>query len=284
MLDQTDRLSFWSRLASSVAEHWDLFRERHARHFHYLQLVNFLIRRELKVKYRGTILGYLWSMLNPLLTMTVISLVFSRLMRGIPDYNIFVLSGLLIWNVALGTIISGTNSIVANTHLLRKVKMPIWVFPLVSLGSSLTNFLLSLLPFAVVFAFSDRSLDLQILLVPILIIMFALFLTGISLTLATLNVFFRDISHVLDPVLTLVFYATPIIYDRHSDIIPEKIAKILGYNPFTHYIETIRACLYGSSEPPSLESIAITVGLAIISMLTGYWVYKRKRAEILFNL
>ncbi|RZM17918.1 MAG: ABC transporter permease [Pedobacter sp.] len=206
---------------------------------HYVSLVSILVRRELKVKYRGTFLGYAWSMLNPLLTMLVITVVFQHFNKGTPDYNLFVLSGILAWNLAAQTITLGTQAIVNAQGLLKKVKLPIWIFPMVPLGASATNFALSLVPFSIFFMISGRPLSHHwYLFIPVFLI-FVVFLCGISLLLSSLNVFFRDIGHTLDPIMSLFFYASPIVYDRHGGNFSEKIVMLLGLNPFTHFIEAM---------------------------------------------
>jgi ABC-type polysaccharide/polyol phosphate export permease len=242
-----------------------------------------MVKRELKVKYRGTILGYLWSMLNPLLFMLTISFVFSHMMKGIPNYSLFVLAGILSWNLVSVGIIGGTHSISNSGHLLRKIKMPIWVFPLVPLASGGVNFVLALVPFVIVLYATGNSLGLGILGLPLVFILFAGFLLGAALSFSTLNVFFKDVGHVLEPVLQLIFYATPIIYDRHNPSIPEYAAKLLNLNPFTHYIEAMRSCLvYGKF--PDLMEFLIMGACTSLSLTIGFLIYKKTKKKIIFNV
>ena len=249
----------------------------------YLRVVILMVKRELKVKYRGTVLGYLWSMLNPLLFMLTISFVFSHMMKSIPNYNLFVLAGILSWNLVSMAIIGGTHSIAHSGHLLRKIKMPIWVFPLVPLASGGVNFLLALVPFVVVLYATGNSLGWSVLALPLVFLLFAGFLLGAALGFSTLNVFFKDVGHVLEPVLQLVFYATPIIYDRHNPSIPEYAARLLSLNPFTHFIEAIRSCLvYGQF--PDLVEFLIMGFFTAISLTAGFVIYKRAKKKIIFNV
>lgn len=250
---------------------------------HYAELVMMLVKRELKVKYRGSILGYLWSMLNPLLFMVIISIVFSFLIKGIENYNLFVLSGILFWNMVTLTLNLGTTSIVRNAALLQKVRIPIWVFPLVPAGLGITNFLLSLVPYLCVFLWSGRAIPPQFWLAPVIFVLALVFLSGISLTLSTVNVFFRDVAHVLEPLLTLLFYATPVIFNRHGDNIPAKIKQLLGLNPFTHFIEAFRATIFGG-DWISLQDFGVLVLLSGLSLSLGAWTYKSQKYKIIFNL
>lgn len=250
---------------------------------HYLALISLLIRRELKVKYRGSTLGYLWSMLNPLLFMVIISVVFSFVMRGIENYNLFVLSGILFWNMVTLSLNLGTTAIVRNASLLQKVRIPIWVFPVVPAGLGVTNFMLSLLPYFIVYAFSGRSWPAQLWLFPFILVLILIFLTSISVMLSTMNVFFRDVAHVMEPLLTLLFYGTPIIYDRHGPNFPEKAQKLLLLNPFTHFVEAYRATIFGGSTV-AMSELGMLCLLTLSSVLIAAWAYKRSKNKIIYNL
>lgn len=249
---------------------------------HYLDLVTMLVRRELKVKYRGSVLGYVWSMINPLLFMLIISVVFSFLMRGIENYNLYVLSGILFWNMVTLSLSVGSMSIVRNGPLMMKVRVPAWIFPVVPAGVAVTNFILSILPYMIVYVFSGRPLPEQIWLAPLLFILTLIFLAGIAITLSVVNVFFRDVSHVIDPLLMLTFYATPVIYDRNAPEVPELGRWLLGLNPFTHFIEAFRAAMFGGAYHVSALGLLLLAGMAVGSMALGLWVYKVNVKKLIF--
>ena len=246
-------------------------------------LITLLIRRELKVKYRGSILGYLWSMLNPLFFMLIISFVFSKLMRGIENYDMFVLSGILFWNMTQHAIMGGTSSFVGNSGLLLKVKTPIWIYAVVPLGSALTNFVLALVPYLLFLLIKGIPVPLAILFLPFLLVLYSLFLTGIALTLSTMNVFFRDVAHVMESVIQLLFYATLIIYDRRNPMIPENIKEILGLNPLTRFVEFFRDVLFKTTEF-DFRILLILVFASLISLAVGAITYKKNRTKIAFKL
>jgi ABC-type polysaccharide/polyol phosphate export permease len=249
----------------------------------YLRVAGLLVRRDLKIKYRGSFLGYLWSMLNPLLFMLVISVVFSFAMKGLPNYHLHVLAGILCWNMTTTTISLGTQSVLNGAMLLRKIRLPIWVLPSVPLGMALTNLVLALGPFAVVALVSGVRPTWQLLWLPVVLGLFALFLAGVATTLAVLNVFFRDVGHVLDPVLSLVFYATPIIFDRSNPAIPKHIADLFLLNPFTHFVELFRAALI-ANQPIEPERVLLVGGLALVSMTVGTLIYKAAKQRIMFRV
>jgi|GEM_PF-376610 len=250
----------------------------------YLDLVAMLVRRELKVKYRGSVLGYVWSMFNPLLFMIIISVVFSFLMRGIENYNLYVLSGILFWNMVTLSLNMGAGAIVRNGPLMMKVRVPVWIFPVVPAGVAVTNFVLSLVPYMVVYAFSGRPVPDQLWLAPFLFALTLIFLAGLSIAFSVANVFFRDVTHVLEPLLMLTFYATPVIYDRKSSQVPEFARELLGWNPFTHFIEAFRAAMFGGAYHVSLAEMGLLVAMAGASMSAGLWIYKANVKKLIFHV
>jgi ABC-type polysaccharide/polyol phosphate export permease len=250
----------------------------------YLRVISLLVRRDLKVKYRGSFFGYLWSMINPLLFMLIITLVFGNFSRDIEHFNIFVLAGILCWQMMSGSIIAGTASIVNGAHLLRKVKLPIWVLPAVPLGTFLTNLALAIFPFALVFLSIGLKPHWELVFFPLLLVLLAFFVFGIALSLASLNVLFRDVGHVLEPVLSLAFYGTPIVYDRHSGVFSGSISKLLALNPFTHFVEAFRACLIGYKSDQLPQKLLLLSLMASMSMLIGLLIYKKIKPRIMFNV
>lgn len=248
-----------------------------------LDLIARLVRRELAVKYRGSVLGYLWSMVNPLLFMVVISLVFSYVVRDIPHYHLYVLSGILFWNLTSNSILGGTHSIVGGATLIRKVKMPIWIFPVVPLMTFAINFLLALIPYALVFVFTGPTVVPNIWQLPLVIGFFVVFLSGVTLTLASINVFFRDVGHVIEPLLVMAMYGTPIIYDRSRPEFPAAISKIIGYNPVTHFVEAGRSCLFNAVPLGGVDWLRLAV-LASVSFFVGFFVYRKLKDKFIFNL
>lgn len=250
---------------------------------HFVQVVVLLILRELKVKYAGSFLGYLWSMLNPLLTMLVVSFVFSHFVKGIPNYPVFVLSGIIFWNMTSQSLVLGTHSIVSNGSLMKKIKLPGWIFPSVALGTAMVNLILSLVPYSVLYFASGTRLKPSVFEFPIAFILFLGFLGGLILTLSVMNTFFRDVGHMLEPVLGLFFYATPLLYTRNSPAIPAGFSDLLLLNPFTHFIEALRATLY-EGVPLSAVQLASMVGLTSASLAIGAFVYKKNKQKLIFQM
>ena len=249
----------------------------------YLRLVSLLVKRELKVKYRSSFLGYLWSLLNPLMHMIVLSAVFSHLVRNIDNYSAYVFSGILMWNMLSMTLNMGAQSIINGGSLLKKVRMPIWIFPVSSLCSSAVNFGLSLIAYVVLAVYSQVILTSDFYLFPVILGLFFCFLLGLSLFLSIANVYFRDVGHVIEPLLTIGFYASPIIYDPQNLGLPQRIEAILKLNPLGYFARGIRSCLmgYGRIE---LSDIAVMTILTLISLTVGIATYKKARGKVIYNL
>jgi ABC-type polysaccharide/polyol phosphate export permease len=203
-------------------------------------------------------------------------------MRGIENYNLYVLSGILFWNMVTLSLNMGASAIVRNGPLMMKVRVPAWIFPVVPAGVAVTNFVLSIVPYAILYAFSGRPVPDQIWLAPLLFPLTLAFLAGIAMTLSVVNVFFRDVSHVMDPLLMLAFYATPVIYDRNAPEVPDAARLLLGLNPFTHFIEAFRAVLFGGVYHVSATGLVFLVVMAAGSVATGLWVYKSNVKKLIF--
>ena len=245
-------------------------------------LVFLLVKKELKVRYKGSVFGYMWSMLNPLLYMCVLAFVFSHVMRfKTENYTLFILTGILAWNIFFQGVVLGTSSIVNNSSLLKKVKVPATIFPASAVGSCLVNFMLAMLPFLVISLYITKSVPLYVLLMPLVLLPYAIFVFGIGLTLGSLNVLYRDIAHMLEPVLNMVFYATPIIYPPET--IPERFRWLLNANPIATYVKVIRSLMYERQIPDAL-SMGLVVLFALLSLGCGLFTYNKTKDKFIYRL
>ncbi|WP_141730855.1 ABC transporter permease [Oligoflexus tunisiensis] len=248
----------------------------------WLDLVTLLVQRDLRVRYRGSILGYCWSMLNPLLYMIILSLVFSHIVRIKMDaFAIFILSGIMGWNLFQQSVGIGINSIVANGHLLRKVPIPAFLFPASSVLGVLVNFVLSFIPFIVVSAVLSKVPGWSLIALPAIIVPYLCFIFGIVLALSSINVRFRDVGHSMEPILQILFYATPIVYPLSS--IPEKYHVFFNLNPLTHFVGALRTVLF-DNKIPSVQVIALLYAVATIALLVGLLIHRKLRDQFIYNL
>lgn len=248
----------------------------------WVDLVTLLVQRDLRVRYRGSVLGYCWSMLNPLLYMIILSLVFSHVVRIKMDaFAIFVLSGIMGWNLFQQSIGIGINSIVANGHLLKKVPIPAFLFPAASVLGVLVNFFLSFIPFLLVCAFLSRAPTLALIALPVVVLPYLCFIFGIVLALSSINVRFRDVGHSMEPILQILFYATPIVYPLSS--IPEKYHIFFKLNPLTHFVGALRSILF-DNQVPSASVVAILYVLAAAAVCLGVLIHRKLRDQFIYNL
>lgn len=249
---------------------------------HWFSLIWMLIIRELKVRYRGSILGYAWSMLNPLLMMTILTLVFSHFMRfKMENYSVFVLSGIICWNMFAQSLQLGVNGIINNASLLKKVKVPAWVFPSANLGSSVVNMLLAIIPYVCISLFVGNTLTWKLILFPLVLLPYLVMIQGLVLILSSLNVLFRDIGHMLEPVLQILFYASPVLYSR--ELLPENLQGFFAFNPMFYYLKGFRLSLCNIGELTLLDVTAM-VGCALVFMALGLYVHKKLEKKYIYYL
>ncbi len=251
--------------------------------YHYRELIKNLVIRDLKVRYKNSVLGILWSLLNPLLMTIVFTIVFSLMLSSdIPNYPVFFMCAYLPWSFLSESVMGGTNSIVGNAHLIKKVYFPREALPLSEVLSGLVNFLLALIVlFGMIFIFQVR-LTGSVLVLPVVIVAQVLFTLGLVFFLSTANVFYRDTQHIMQVVMQAWFFLTPIFYP--IDIIPES-ATILGIsinlqlwvrrlNPMASLVASYRDILF-KGETPGLDFLLRTVVTCIVVFVIGYLIFCR---------
>jgi ABC-type polysaccharide/polyol phosphate export permease len=249
---------------------------------HWINLVLLLIKRDLKVRYRGSFLGYVWSMLNPLFMMAILSFVFSHAMRvKMEFYPIYILSGILVWNFFAQSANNGVRAFIDNASLLKKVRIPSWVFPTAIIGSASVHMAFALVPYLVIAQVIGFQFSWGMVQLPAILLLFFIFTEGVVLVISSLNVFFRDLGHVLEPLLQLVFYGTPIIYP--ISVIPENFRFIIELNPMTHFMEGFRSSLYIS---PFLgwSDWLLLAGVAGGALGMGLFIYHKSRDRFLYYI
>jgi len=231
-------------------------------------LVGALLIRQLKVRYRGSILGFVWTFLNPLLLMAVYALVFRFYMRiAVPDYAVFLLAGLLPWTWFSSSLTEGTNAIVGGSSLVTKSLFPTEILPTVTVLANMVNFLFSLPLLLGVGLFYGIMPDplAWLGLVPVLVLQL-LFTTGLVLALSALNVHYRDVQHVITNLLLLWFFLTPIVYPATQ--VPAEVRPLLWGNPLALFTETYhRILLFGAW--PHLDVLGMLTAYALVSLVVG---------------
>jgi ABC-type polysaccharide/polyol phosphate export permease len=238
----------------------------------YRELLRNLVERDIKVRYKRSVLGFAWMILNPLITMVVFAVIFREVFGMEQDYPLYVIAALLFYNFfSLGSS-QGLNSVVASGGLIRKVAVPKAIFPLASVVANLVNFGLSLIPLAAVMIFTGGRITPALLVLPVAVAAAFMFTYGIALALSAMNVFYRDVRWFYDSALLLLFYMTPIIYP--AKVVPERFRVVLSANPLTRLLELFRAPIY-EGRTPSAADIAIGLAIGAGTLVLGWVVFHR---------
>jgi lipopolysaccharide transport system permease protein len=246
----------------------------------YRQLIAMLVVRELKVRYKRSILGVLWTMLNPLLLMVVYAVVFSTIMRtAVPNYAIFLLAGLLPWIFFSTAVMQGLMSVLVNQELVRKVRLPQAVFPLSVVGSNLVNFVLSLLPLAAMMVALGQRFSAALAFLPLAVVLLATFAAGATLLLSSATVFFRDVRHLTEVLLQVLLYLSPVLYDvdqlgEHTTWWFRVFRLELSLNPMSYLVPLFRDPVY-FGRVPALATVATAAAWAAAALAIGFVVFTR---------
>jgi lipopolysaccharide transport system permease protein len=243
----------------------------------YRELVVLLVSRDLKVRYKRTTLGMLWTLLNPLLQMAVYTLVFATVLRvGVPRFPVFLLSGLLPWTLVSVSTTASSLSLLANQGLIRKVAVPQAVYPLSIVGSKLVDMALSFVPLAVLAAALGTPPNASWLFLLPATVLAAMFAAGLSLLFSSLTVFFRDLRHLIDVLFHIWFYLTPILYPYETlqRLDAPVVRVLLALNPAAPIVRLFQEPVYSGRFPDAGTVIAASA-VATATLLAGYLVFTR---------
>ena len=245
-------------------------------------LVATLTSRELKARYRGSVLGFFWSLVNPIMLLGVYTLVFDFIfqprMTGASPYSVFLLTGLFPWIWLSTSLVEGTSSLITNAALIRKAVFPAEVLPVVVVLANLVHFLLAL-PIIVGAVLVAQRMGFQVggwsmVLFPLAILVLLPFIAGLSLALAALNVHFKDTRDLLQNLLTLLFFLTPILYPIDGLAGIPWLAQVMNLNPGTPFVRIFQEVLF-YGRIPGLDLWCQSVGLSLIFWALGTWVFRR---------
>ncbi len=255
------------------------------------QLVHTMVVRELKARYRGTVLGFLWSFLNPMLLLAVYSFVFGVLLPGSSgrvenidiigiDYSIFLFTGLLPWIWFSTSVLECSNVLSVYGNLIKKIKFPLEVLPIMTVITNMIHYLLGI-PILIVFlaAFGKGvSLTYWALLLPVAVLLQFLFTIGLGFFVAAVTVHFKDVKDILNNLLTLWFFVTPIIYPFMSSHVQDHkyVAMALSLNPMTHIVEMYHYIFF-FGKLPHYKRLGVTVLVALGMAWIGYTVFNKLR-------
>jgi ABC-type polysaccharide/polyol phosphate export permease len=248
--------------------------------YRHRQLILALTARDLKARYRGSILGFFWSLANPLLLLGVYTLVFTRFFpNDIRAYPIFLLTGILPWSFFSAAILESTGSISSNAGLIKKVMFPAEALPVVVVLSHLVHFALAIpVLLAAMIAFQvagSFTMQLTILFVPLLMLVQTIFVAGIAMVVSSASVLFRDLRDIITNLMQLGFFVTPIIY-LIDNVNSRMLRTLLRLNPMTPFVVAYQDVLY-FGRLPRLSDVFLILAYALASIALGFTVFERLR-------
>jgi lipopolysaccharide transport system permease protein len=242
------------------------------------ELFYFLMWRDVKVRYKQTVLGAAWAIIQPLFT-TIIFTIFFGILAGIRSgdipYALFALSGLVPWMFFSGAVTSSSNSLLGDSRLITKVYFPRMLIPCATVGAALVDFAIAFVTLLGLMIYYRITPTWNLLLLPVLVLMLTLLALGIGMWMSALIVKYRDIRYALPFTIQLWMFASPIIYP--SSIVPEKWRWLYSLNPLTGIIEGFRAALFG--QPFNMPSLAISSGVALALLIFSAYMFRRMEKD-----
>lgn len=247
----------------------------------YKDLLYELVNRDIKIRYRRSVLGLLWTILNPILMMTVMTLVFSGFFKSnIENFPIYYFAGNLVFSFVNESTVNAMNAIVGNGSLIKKVYVPKYLFPVSKIFSSVVNLFFSFIAMLLVMLVLGVEIHPTMFLVPVITVYIIAFSIGLGMILATAQVFFRDTGHLYSVFTLAWMYMTPVFYPK--EMLEENLSFVLTVNPMIHYIDYMRdIVLYNTI--PSLPQNIICAAISAVFLLAGMLIfYKKQDKFILF--
>jgi len=243
--------------------------------YEYREMLKNNVRKELRARYKGSVLGFFWTFLNPLLQLVVYSIVFSTVMKvKVPNYNytIFLFVGLVPWNFLQASVQQSTTIITVNSNLIKKIYFPRVILPLTVTLTNLINMLLTfIIVFIALFAFGSH-VSIWYIFLPVIIVVEGIFVLALTLFISSMTVYFRDLEHIIGIILMAWTYLSPVIYP--SEYIPSSVFKLFKMNPMFSVIESYRDVLMFNRQPDMLGLLYVFM-LAVLLLAIGYVVFDR---------
>ena len=256
----------------------------------YSFLLKELIKRDFKIKYKRSVLGVLWSILYPLLMMSVMAIIFSNMFKFKVDnvnFSVYLMCGLVLWNYFCEATNSSLTAIVGNFSLLNKVYIPKYIFPIAKCLFAGINFLFTLIPLFLIILIAKTPdgahhvINLSYLLIPVVFLEMLMFTIGISYILSTVTVFLRDVIYIWGIVLTILNYFTPIFYS--ITILPTNLQNIFKFNPIYLYINSLREIVLFHT-PPTPTYILTGLLVGFCTMIIGMLMFRKKQDKFIYYI
>ena len=250
--------------------------------FKYKEFLASVVKRDITKKYYKSYLGIIWTILNPLLSALVITIVFSALFqRSIPNFPVYLLCGHLMFHFNSDATSVSMHSMLKNSGIIRKIYIPKYMFVVSDLTVSLVNLAFAFIPLVVVYLFRGGTITWLWLLIPFVVLIQALFTLGLSLILAAYSVFFRDLTHLYGVILTLWMYLSAIFYP--ISIVPDKYVFIWRLNPMVHYITLLRNIIYEATLP-AMDNVVIGTIYGVLTLALGCVIFSENQDKFFLYL
>ena len=241
--------------------------------YEYRELLKTSISKDIRRKYKNSVLGIIWSFLNPLLQIAVYAIVFPLIMKSnLPNYTVFLCCGLIPWNFFSNATSRTSFTMIENGNIIKKVYFPREILPISVVTSEAINFIISTIIILAFVLGYGMGLSKYIIFYPIILIIQYILLLGVSFVVSSITVYLRDLQHFIGIALQLLFYATPIVYA--PDSIPQEFQWIIKYNPMTYIINGYRDIFY-YKQMPNFESLGIVLLISIVLFFIGYFIFKK---------
>lgn len=249
--------------------------------YRYRFVLRNLVTTQLKIRYQRSALGFLWTLLNPMMMLSVLALVFSQVMRmNLAEYAVYLFSGLVPWQFFAAAVVNGSRSLISHEVLVKKVSVKKLIFPLSDVAVAAVNMVFALTAMFILFQFLGARVHIQLVLLPVGIFFMAVFTFGIVLLQMTLVTYFRDFEHITTVFLQAFYFACPIIYPPSM---VGRLQRVLEFNPMTHLLRFFQCAIYYGTWPDLRTWLAAALS-ALVSLVAGYLVYKRFERDYVFRL
>lgn len=241
--------------------------------YNYRELLKTNVKKEIRGRYKNSILGVMWSFLNPLLQLAVYAVIFGALLAGgDPTYHIYICVALIPWTYFTTAITQSAFTIIGNGDIIKKVYFPREILPISVVTSGAVNFMISTIIILAFVLAAGLGISKYILLYPFILLIQYILLLGISFIVSSITVYFRDLEHIIGVILMAAFYGTPIVYKLEQ--LPANLQIMMQLNPMTHLINAYRDIFY-YQQMPNMKTLGVLLGIAIVLTVIGYFVFKK---------
>ena len=241
--------------------------------YNYRELLKTNVKKEIRGRYKNSVLGIVWSFLNPLLQLAVYSIIFGALLSGGDNtYHIYICVALIPWTFFTAVINQSAFTIIANADIIKKVYFPREILPISVVASGAVNFVISTIIILFFVLISGLGITKYILLYPVVLLIQCILLLGIGFITSSITVYFRDLEHIIGIILLAAFYGTPIVYKIEQ--LPANLQVLMQLNPMTHIINAYRDIFY-YQQMPNMKSLGILLVISLAITLVGYFIFKK---------